>query len=267
MLIFNKPQSESLIELTYQFAPSTMIAALGHNLCFLCVFSYFSINLITFQAPPACSVSQILRTSVFISYCQNRMTTLWISVFKNIAQALRSPAKLCRFQTLSSASTKPATLPPKFPISHSLLRDTWKFWNFPVLAGSACSSGLLFLILGCVQTFFLCPPGIWAPLPFSFLYQHPLPAPMLLLTWNIPVTTLETQTHGRQVSSMHFAPSCPSCSISHMITRVLPQTWAYHSPVPESPPSVYYSFIYCQLNSSSNPRAPNSLTVFPSRIK
>lgn len=144
MLIFIKPRRESSIELTYQFAPSTMIAAPGHNLCFLCVFSYFSINLITFQAPPACSASQILRTSVFISYCRNRMTTLWISVFKNIAQALRSPAKLCRFQTLSSASTKPATLPPKFPISHSLLRETWKFWNFPVLPGSACSSGLLF---------------------------------------------------------------------------------------------------------------------------
>lgn len=125
VLIFSKPQSESSVELTHQFAPSTMIATLGHNLCFLCVFSYFSISLIIFQAPPASSVSQILRTSVFISYCQNRMTTLWISIFKNIAQALRSPAKLCHFQTLNSAPTKPSTL-PKFPSSHSLLRETLK---------------------------------------------------------------------------------------------------------------------------------------------
>lgn len=107
MLIFNKPQSQSSVEITHQFAPSTMIAALGRNLCFLFIFSYFIISLIIFQPPPSCSVSQTLWTSVFISYCQNRMTTLWTLIFQDLAQALRSPTPDSQFRIYQAFHTAP----------------------------------------------------------------------------------------------------------------------------------------------------------------
>lgn len=218
MLLFNQPQSESLAELTHQFPPRAVSASHGLPSPFLLYLQLFQHQ---FQWP-----FRLLAVAQFARLCFNsqpKINTLQASVFEGLAQAeclawLSSP-------TLSFVSAMPCTTQPKFlpgppPPELSCATGLWM------------ASGTSF-VPGCVQTCFALPRRCLDA--FNLLCSSPF---ALLVTWTIPVTGLPTG--WRQVKGMHFADSRPPCSVRHMVPAVLPQTWSYNLPAPESPLSCIF---------------------------